>query len=317
MSRTGEAPPGAPPGAPPFGPDNPDPMQEARRRYRPPAAAPWRGARLDVVRGDGLGDVLMCTPALRAARRANPALRIRFYTRYPALVRGLPYIDEALDPRAAPRQAIPLGYEDCLPARRHLAAVIADMIGLDLADTLPDCVIRPDLVAQFRADWGAGPHLVISRRASRWTPNKDWPMARWNSLVERLGRTHSIIEIGEAPEPPTPIPAGRYRDLRGRTNLESLAAAVAAADVFLGPVSGPAHIAAAARVPAVIIAGGYEAAANTAYPTSRLLAETPPCSPCWLRTPCPHDRKCLTAISVETVETAVAQALSATHGSDR
>jgi ADP-heptose:LPS heptosyltransferase len=48
-----------------------------------------------------------------------------------------------------------------------------------------------------------------------------------------------------------------YIDLSNRTSLEELIAVIAAADIFVGPDSGPAHIAAAARTPAVVIYGGY------------------------------------------------------------
>lgn len=280
-------------------------------RHPWPAAAPWRRAAIDVVRDRGLGDVLLCTPALREAKRANPALAIRFFTDFPDLLRGLPYLDEVLHSAAAPAGAITLGYEDAVPPRVHLARILGDVIGVAVRDVRPDCVIDPDAVARLRAAWGAGPNVVVLRRAGRWTPNKDWPMPSWNALLARLVRDCRVIEIGTAQDAGAEVPAGAYVDLRGATDAATLAAAVAAADLYVGPVSGPMHLAAAAGRPAVVIAGGYEAAANTAYPTSVMLAETPPCAPCWRRDPCPIGLVCLTAITVERVAAAVLDGIAA------
>ena len=273
---------------------------------------------LAAVRAGGIGDVLLCTPGLRAVKRRDPSCRITFHTDCPELLRGLPYIDEVRPTGEAPAAAVFLAYEDTIPPRGHLARRMAEGLSVAVRDVVPDCAIRADLVARYRAAWGAGPNLVVQRRASRHTPNKDWPMARWNALLDRLSRRWQVIEIGQASADAGPdagpeagvAPGGRYRDLRGRTAIGELVAAVAAADGFVGPVSGPAHIAAAARRPAVVILGGYEAAENTAYPTQHTLAATPPCSPCWLRTQCPHGLACLTAISVEAVAAAVARALA-------
>ena len=61
-------------------------------------------------------------------------------------------------------------------------------------------------------------------------------------------------------------PAGSHVDLRGRTSLPELVAAIAAADLFIAPDTGPMHIAGAVAVPAVVIYGGYMHPNSTAYP---------------------------------------------------
>jgi ADP-heptose:LPS heptosyltransferase len=282
----------------------------ARRLRHPlPSSAPWRRPLLEVGRDKGLGDILMCTPALRAVKLANPEVKIRFYTGFPSLVCGLPYLDEVVPWTETPPGTIWLGYEDAIPPRVHLARIIGDVLGVAVTDVRPDCVVRPDLVEQYRAAWGDGPNIVVLRRAGAWTPNKDWPMAYWDGLVARLCRDYRVIEIGEPARTVVDALPGRYIDLRGATDLDALVAVVSAADLYVGPDSGPMHIAAAAGRRAVVICGGYDAAVNIIYPTSTILSETPPCAPCWLRTPCPHDLKCLSAISVDAVANAVVTAL--------
>ena len=68
------------------------------RQWRWPLSyfAPYRRRNLMVWRDAALGDVLMCTPALRAIKTTNPLCRITFYTlrQYADLLVGLPFIDE-------------------------------------------------------------------------------------------------------------------------------------------------------------------------------------------------------------------------------
>ncbi len=270
-------------------------------------ARPYRRAVLDVARDKGIGDVLMCTPALRAARQANPTGRIRFYTNFPELVEGLPYIDEVLPDSARPPGNIYLDYLKTVPTTAHIARLLGDRIGVNVTDVQPDCVIDGSLVEAYQNAWRdlPRPWVVALRRASRFTPNKDWPDARWDELVARVAATSTLIEIGDAPDTPDPVPAGHYLDLRGQTTLAQLAAAISAADIHVGPVSGPMHIAGAAGTPTVVIIGGYEHPVNAHYEGNVEFYTQVPCAPCWLRTPCPFDVKCLRAIGVAEVFAAI------------
>jgi ADP-heptose:LPS heptosyltransferase len=272
-----------------------------------PFLAPWRFKILHVKRNLGLGDVLMCTPALREVKRRNPGCHIRFYTDIPGVVRGLPYIDEILPAGDSPPESISLRYEDTIPPRSHIARIIGDILGVRVDDVRPDCAVCLEDIEAFRTAWATlpRPHIVILRRAGRHTPNKDWPDSSWVALVNRLAQFGSVIEIGETASPPLQEPRENYVDIRGSTSVEKLAGAVAAADLFVGPCSGPMHVAAAVQTPSVVIYGGYEDPKNTLYPGNTVMEVPVACSPCWLRTPCPFDRKCLTGISVESVEKAV------------
>ena len=76
-----------------------------------------------------------------------------------------------------------------------------------------------------------------------------------------------------------------------------MAALVSVADLYIGPVSGPMHIAAATGTPAVAIYGGYENPVGYAgYPRHIGLYSELPCAPCWRSDACPYARKCLTMI---------------------
>ena len=276
-------------------------------RYPIPFSAPWRSKILHVHRNQGLGDVLLCTPALREVKRLNPDCSIRFYTNLDVVVRGLPYIDRILPYAERPPGSIDIGYEDATPPQSHFARIMGDMLGVRVTDVRPDCIVRGQEVEAFRMSWAhlPRPHVVILRRAGPHTPNKDWPDYSWIALAGRLAQFGSVIEIGGAGAALPELPSRNYLDLRGRTSLEEMVAALAAADLYVGPDSGPMHVAAAVATPSVVIYGGYNVPENTLYPGNVALAMSPPCSPCWLRTPCPYERRCLSGISPASVEEAV------------
>jgi ADP-heptose:LPS heptosyltransferase len=263
---------------------------------------------LHVSRAEGLGDVLLCTPALREVKRINPRARISFYTRYPGLLDGLPFIDEIKDHAVRPSETIEMTYGHHLPPTRHIARIMGETIGVSVRDVRPACVIDLVLVTRFRTIFQSlpRPHIVINRNASHWTPNKTWPMEHWDELVEKLAREATVIEIGSAFIDAQITPStGNYISLIGTTTVDELIAVIAATDVLVSPISGPVHVAAAAGIPTVVIYGGYEHPLCSHYPGNINLYTPASCAPCWLRTPCPYDRQCMHAISPYTVEQAI------------
>jgi ADP-heptose:LPS heptosyltransferase len=249
----------------------------------------------------------MCTPAMRSLKEANPQCRIYFYTDYPDLVRGLWYVDHIFPGNKRSLRSMRMSYEGDLPTGCHLAKILGKRLGVHVKDVRPDCSIDNNLVQRFRCAWGdlPRPYVLVQRRASSYTPNKDWPDASWRTLISMILKTATVIEIGEHGQVGERFATPNYIDLRGRTDLGELVASIAAADILVAPVSGPVHIASAVRTPAVVILGGYEQPENTAYPGNKILYTPIECSPCWLKTPCPIDRECLRRISPESVREAI------------
>jgi ADP-heptose:LPS heptosyltransferase len=189
---------------------------------------------------------------------------------------------------------------------------MGDQLGVAVRDIRPYCRVRPELVERYRREWAGLPRPVvaINRRAGSWTPNKDWPGEHWDALAARLAARGTVVDLGDKPAEASTDPEGSYLDLRGRTTLPALVAAIAAADALVAPMTGTVHIAAALGVPSVVIYGGYEHPDCSAYPGNINLYSPVECSPCWLRTPCPFDRKCLQRITPDEVETAVDRLLA-------
>jgi ADP-heptose:LPS heptosyltransferase len=283
-----------------------------RLRHPNPFHTPCRASQLDVARQKAMGDVLLCTPALRELKRVNPSCSIRFFTDFVPLLRGLPYLDEVLPIQDAPSDVRQLGYEGYTPPRGHLAKIIGDQLGVDVMDVRPDCIVNPELVESYRALLRSlpKPHVVILRRASAWTPNKDWPNEYWNVVVEEVSRLGTAVEIGGVAGE-VPVAVGSYLDLRERTTVAQLAALITTADLYIGPVSGPMHIAAATGIPAVVIYGGYESPVGYSGYARQIALHSPlPCAPCWRTDECPYSRKCLTMIEPSQVVEATRKLLT-------
>jgi len=265
--------------------------------------------RLQVARYGGLGDVLMCTPALRALKRSNPDCHITFFSAFGELLVGLPFVDEVRKLEERSDDAIVLTYEELIPPRRHIASLFGDLIGVNVRNVRPACAVDAELLAKWSqfTQQLRPPVMIVYRHASSWTPNKEWPAEYWNAALPELCRFGSVVEVGSAKELDRVPDELNYVDLREKTSLRELVAIVASGDLTVGPISGPTHIAAAFGVPSVVLYGGYENPICSRYLGNLNLAENPSCSPCWLREPCPYDRMCLRRIPASRLVRAVKQ----------
>jgi heptosyltransferase-2 len=100
-------------------------------------------------------------------------------------------------------------------------------------------------------------------------------------------------------------------DLTGRTTIAELKAVLSCCRVLISNDTGPAHIAAALRVPTVVIFGSTEH--HSTRPLSDLAAVVRhhvECSPCMLRD-CPVDHRCMTRVGVDEVYLAARELIAA------
>ncbi len=282
----------------------------ARLGWRKPWSLrpPFTRAKLRLYsHGGGIGDELMCTPIFREIRRRNPRCHLTFVTRHPEIFRLNPQLDavELFSPEAA-RDAIDLTYGPVVPPPRPLITLMAECVGLDLvADELdaPEFTPTPEL-RQRRESW-TRPLIVIQPQASHWTPNKQWPVAAWQELIGRLVAEFEVVEVGKETLFPQQAFGAGFHSLAGATSMADFAWIIGQAAVFIGPASGGMHFARAFRVRSVIIFGGYESPSGYNYPLTQAFYTPVPCAPCWLTSPCPYDRKCLSAIGPDAVFQAV------------
>jgi ADP-heptose:LPS heptosyltransferase len=277
-------------------------------RWPWPLRKPWQRHRLRLsAPGGGIGDELMCGPVFAEIKRRNPGCEITFVTRYPELFEGMPGVDRVERwVKRADEPGIQLMYEHAVPPGRTLIELMGECVGLEMKATRlvpPPVRVSEAFEAMVRAI--PSPVVALQVEASAWTPNKDWMPERWQEVARRLARDCTVIEVGGRPTLDGAALGPRFRSFAGRTSVPEYARLIQAATVFAGPISSGMHLANAFGVPAVILYGGYESPSGHRYDGVTPFYTPVECAPCWLRSPCPHGKKCLDAISADVVEQAI------------
>ena len=135
--------------------------------------------------------------------------------------------------------------------------------------------------------------------------NKEWLPERFQSVVDALSGKFNFIQLGTSADPRL----DNVNDLRGKTTLRQAAAILSRSRLFVGLVSGLMHLARAVDCPSVIVYGGRETPEISGYICNKNISTTPPCSPCWQRNRCSHNRVCMTEIYPDTVVAAIKEIL--------
>jgi len=157
--------------------------------------------------------------------------------------------------------------------------------------------------------------LVALMPGAEYGVAKRWPAARFAELAAWLaGAGTNVIVLGSAKERPLGdeivAAAGkpRVRNLCGQTSLVDVIDLLAAADAAVSNDSGLLHVAAASGTPVVAIYGSSSPKFTPPLTqTAAVVYLGIECSPCFQRE-CPLGHlRCLTEISVERVEAALAQ----------
>ena len=166
--------------------------------------------------------------------------------------------------------------------------------------------VEPDAESLHAGRFGeSSPLLAVHLGAG--TSAKRWPPTAWANLISRfLDDGWRVVVVGGEEDMPFSRalrPHDRLRDWSGTLAVVETTALLERADLFLGADSGPAHLAAAAGVPSVVLFSGTNNARQW-RPHSRrslMLRRRVSCSPCH-RKACPlADHPCLTGLTPERV----------------
>lgn len=139
---------------------------------------------------------------------------------------------------------------------------------------------------------------------------KDWGAENWTALLRKLMREfplHGLVLVGTREERSLCDTVaqgwnGKALNLCGDLSPRETAAVMEHADVFLGPDSGPMHLAASVGVPCVI-AFSARGRPGIWYPARtnqhQILYRKVNCFGCYLETCVAEGKKCLTSITVD------------------
>jgi heptosyltransferase III len=150
--------------------------------------------------------------------------------------------------------------------------------------------------------------------------SKDWGSDNWRALLAKLSLrfpSYGLVLVGAKEDTEVGDYASRdwhgpIVNLCGRVTPRETAAVLEQASVFLGPDSGPMHLAACVATPCVIAfsARGLPGVWYPAGQGHQILYRHVSCSGCNLETCIAEARRCLTSITVDEMAAAVHSVLS-------
>jgi heptosyltransferase-2 len=185
----------------------------------------------------------------------------------------------------------------------------------DRTDIVPDVhrVHRDAMRTWLAAERRRNGRLVALAVAAAYGPAKEWPVARYAALVDRLAEHYGVECVlvgapGERPRSEMVAAASRHGALvaAGRTSIGQAVALLSLCDGFAGNDSGAMHVAGALGLPTVgIFASTNPQRTGPLGPHTRALYHHIECSPCLERTCRFGHYDCLRQVSVEEVEAAL------------
>lgn len=173
---------------------------------------------------------------------------------------------------------------------------LTDHLGLPRQGTGLEFPLQEGDRQALRALWpqaDARPYVGV-HAGSQW-PSRRWAPRRYARVADTLARrgctvvlTGSAAEAGLVAEVRAAMREPAH-DLCGRTTLWTLGALIERARLLVCNDTGPSHIAAALRVPSVVVSCGSDTARWSPRDAGRhpVLAHAPECRPCTHRA-CPH-----------------------------
>jgi ADP-heptose:LPS heptosyltransferase len=273
-----------------------------------------------LVTWGGIGDVLLMTPAIRAFKQRDPSCSIHVYCEHKLhreVLKNNPYIDRLIFVGRWGRAALQVISErkwmtfrwanfwvlaPGLLYNNPAAQVVGEKLGLGINDTQLDCFLTEEEAAEARKITSQYRNPVIININSNSSRNKHWPIENWERLVLNNPQ-YDFLQLGLAREEPV----RGAKNLLGKTTLRQSLGIVKAAKAFVGVDSSMAHVAAAFRIPAVVLFG--PSSPNVyGHAASRNLYNAPRCSPCMEiigNVACPYGKPCMTNITVSDVEQAL------------
>lgn len=252
----------------------------------------------------GIGDVLMTTPVVKALKSRYPEAELTYATdpQYYhgdlfRILEGNPYIDKLVDFRTVNQASYHLFVDltgICPPYERpgnppiNRIDLFARHVGIRLDDPLPDYVLTGEEKAWAQTileKWfGNGNHKVVVIHTASVDQRRTWPIKNYVQMLHELTEQRAELRF-------VILDQNRQKEnwaIKNCVNASSygirqVAALIWAADLFVGPDSGPLHIAGALEKEIVSIFGSTDPAARINYYDGAVAVESGmPCAPCFL-----------------------------------
>jgi ADP-heptose:LPS heptosyltransferase len=267
------------------------------------------GATLTVEDAFGTpGDTLSTATLCREIKQHYPRLKLNCVTPNPALLTHDPAIDTLNAPKSFWRLAFSYWYNELNPAKGTILNLLQPTmrrIGINDYKYKARVYLTADEIAEAQKRVADLPRPIISINAISRELVKVWPVENWRVLVPELKRIGSVIQLGDAKEPPLE----GVVSFAGKLSMRESMAMLTQVRLHIGPDSFLMHAANGVDVPCVVIYGGSRSPVCSGYAENTNLFVDLECSPCWIHDShgesCPYAIKCMPMISPSTVLDAV------------
>jgi hypothetical protein len=186
---------------------------------------------------------------------------------------------------------------------KHILVTLGEKVGLSNVPIKPLIFLDQREIERAKVLNGQGRWVALhSTGVTEMTANKNWYPERFAELtakVRSLG--YQVVQIGRTDDPQIDSDL----DLRGKISPREAAAVLASCKALVCQEGYLMHAATAVGTRAVVIYGGFIAPWESGYEENINFFTQLPCSPCWLREPCPYDKECMKRITVEEVYSAL------------
>jgi ADP-heptose:LPS heptosyltransferase len=210
-------------------------------------------------------------------------------------------------------------YEREVARLARLTAELGDAGPLDLANWDLMLSAAERAAAQAALAPLAGHPLIVCGPGTKMQA-KDWGQGNWRTLLARIDADypgHALALVGAQEDASVAAHAaehwsGAMVNLCGRLTPRETAAVLEHARIFLGPDSGPMHLAAAAGIPCVIpfSAAGLPGIWFPPGHKHQVVYHQTPCCGCYREKCNVAGHPCLSTITVDEMAAAVARAMS-------
>lgn len=273
----------------------------------------------------GIGDVLMTTPVMHQLKREFPLLKITYAVDqhrvnnnvYGELVKNAWFINEVIDARYVKRNeydavvdlsAVCIRYERRgLPAINRIDLFARACGVVNLRNKVP--FYKVELLEQAIAQQRLSHHkkngkCLVALHTASFEGKRTWAAKNQIDLIQLCALRRPDIEFIVFDFNRILGDMNRFSNCTGAsdTTVREMAALIAECDVFVGPDSGPMHLAGAMGVKSLVVFGSIppEARINH-YPThSAIQLNGLSCLGCWYEA-CPIAEKCMKMLSGQTV----------------